>query len=366
MAERLKINFSLSIENAFDGKQADLDNFRKLLFDTSYDKNEANFSTETSNKVIRDKFLQVMELDENYSKKEFRRAFQKHRLDIFAIIEEVIEDRLVSGWGNDPFYEAFVESRNIGLGDKNEFTVADTSLLSVSKFAGNHHDIIRQKVGPSKAFQVDTSWYAIKVYADYESYMAGRIDFTALVDKLYKSVEKYRKDALYAAFMSADKYLPTDMVKELQIIDTNKDKIIEMAEEVSAATGCPVAFVGTKVALSKLQALTPTGLWSNEMKNEKYNSGMLGKFEGYDLITIPRVNEFGTRKEITDNKKIMIIPVDPDFKPIKHVSENDGTMYEFGMSGEKMDMTVENEYHFKEGIAVVINQLYGEIKIQDA
>ena len=34
-----------------------------------------------------------------------------------------------------------VEVRNLALGDTNEFFVNDSSVLTVSKYAGGHHDI---------------------------------------------------------------------------------------------------------------------------------------------------------------------------------------------------------------------------------
>ena len=103
------------------------------------------------------------------------------------------------------------------------------------------------------------------------------------------------------------------------------------------------------------------------MKNEKYETGKLGKWEGYDLMYIPRVNELNTRTDaFTDEQKnlIMILPVDPEFKPIKRVNEGDVAFYEDGMDGSKKNMLVSAEIAYKEGIAVVINQLYGTIDVR--
>ena len=47
-----------------------------------------------------------------------------------------------SGWnsGNARFMD-LVQEINIANGDQNEFYVEDNSLLQVSRFAGNHHDV---------------------------------------------------------------------------------------------------------------------------------------------------------------------------------------------------------------------------------
>ena len=63
-----------------------------------------------------------------------------------------------------------------------------------------------------------------------------------------------------------------------------------------------------------------------------------------------------------DQKKVFILPVDPEFKPIKRVNEGDVMYYETGMDGLKKDMTVDAEVVYQEGIGVVINELFGEIK----
>lgn len=212
---------------------------------------------------------------------------------------------------------------------------------------------------------VETRRYTIKVYTDYELFRTGRIDFAKMVDKMYRSIDKFRQDAIYAAFMRAEESLPTDLVVDTAISEATIDVVVDLAEEIKAATGKDVAFVGTKVALQKLARTVNYALWSDDMKNELHKTGELGMWEGYDLVTVPRVNELNTRKEITDNTKILIIPVDPEFKPIKIVNEGDVAYYESGMDGMKKDMTVDAEIAYIEGIAVVINQLYGVINITE-
>lgn len=71
-----------------------------------------------------------------------RQAWRDHNKEIATLIEDVIADKMNSGWNtaNARFME-YVDERNIAEGDANEFFVEDNSLLTVSKFAGNHHDI---------------------------------------------------------------------------------------------------------------------------------------------------------------------------------------------------------------------------------
>lgn len=184
---------------------------------------------------------------------------------------------------------------------------------------------------------------------------------------MYKSIEQYRLGALFTAFMSMDSSLPTDMVLETQISEATRDAIVEHIEGVKTVTGCDAILVGTRQAIQKLQNSVNYNMFSDAMKDERHQNGMLGSWEGYDCLVLDRVNKAGTRESIftaEDNKKIYIMPVDPEFKPIKRVNEGDVMYYETGMDGLKKDMTIDAEIAYQEGVGVVINELFGEIKIQ--
>lgn len=269
-----------------------------------------------------------------------------------------------SGWGDNPFFMDLVEDVNIARGDINYFTTHNTALLQVSKWAAGHHDVVRQKVLPGKGYSIDTSAYVIKIYTDFDLFMLGKVDFAALIDLMYKSIEYFRKSALYTAFMSLDQYLPADMKEDIAISAATKGDIVEMIEAVRAATGKDVILVGTRVAIQKLQDTVPYALFSNEMKNERHQAGMLGIWEGYQCVALERVNKEGTRDSIftdEDNKKIYIIPIDSDFKPIKRVNEGDVQYFERGMNGDMQDRTMEAEIWYFEGIGIVVDELFGLI-----
>ena len=184
---------------------------------------------------------------------------------------------------------------------------------------------------------------------------------------MYKSIEQYRYAALYTAFMSMDSSLPSDMILETAITESTKDAIIDHIEAVKAVTGKEIMLVGARTAIQKLQNIIPYAMFSNDMKNEKNNNGILGVWEGYTCLALDRVNKAGTREDVfssDDKKKIFIMPIDPENNPIKRVNEGDVMYFETGFDGLKKDMTVDAEIAYQEGIAVVINELFGLIKIQ--
>ena len=359
--------FSANTVAQFENNYDNMLQFNEVALDAShgvFDK----YSKEDTNTIIRNQFNKILGIDFKLANPMKRRqAWRDHGKELASLIEDVIVDKMQSGWtAANAYFMEYVEEVNLADGDKNEFYVSDNSLLQVSKFAGNHHDILRQQVQPGKAFSIDTSWYVIKTYADYESFMLGKIDFTMLVDRMYRSIEEYRYSALYTAFMTMDESLPTDMILETPLTEATKDAVIEQIEAVKAATGYDVVLVGTRTAIQKLQNTVNYNMWSNDMKNERYQNGILGNWEGYVCVPLSRVNKAGTRDSVfsaDDNKKIFVFPVDPTFKPIKRVNEGDVIYTESGMDGSKMDMTADIDIRYKEGLGVVINQLFGEIKI---
>lgn len=194
-------------------------------------------------------------------------------------------------------------------------------------------------------------------------FMLGRVDFPGLIDRMNKSVDANRKDALYNAFMSIDGALPTDMVLETAISVATKPTIIDQIELVKSVVGTDVLLVGAKPAISKLQSTVAYDIYSEDMKNEVNKNGIMAFWEGYNCYAISRVNKAGTRTNILDNDKIYILPVDPNFKPVKRIVSGDMEFIEDTDTTKRMDRTVEATLNYEEGYGVVVNELFGLIKI---
>ena len=118
-------------------------------------------SKEKANKKIREVMFSVLGLDENADRREIRRAIRRHKVDVYEVIENTIQDMLVSGWGANPYFNEFVELKSAALGDTNEFYTEDNVILTVSELSGNHHNLFRQRLGEGSTFQVKTSWYGL-------------------------------------------------------------------------------------------------------------------------------------------------------------------------------------------------------------
>ena len=134
------MNFDAVVKAAFNNDENDFVAFNKLLVD-SYKGTVEGFSAKEANDKIVEIFRSAIGCNENSSKAEVRKAIRRNQVTIFELIEEIVNDMLVSGWEENPFFREYVDVKNLALGDKNEFYVEDNSVLSVMKVSGNHHDI---------------------------------------------------------------------------------------------------------------------------------------------------------------------------------------------------------------------------------
>lgn len=190
--------------------------------------------------------------------------------------------------------------------------------------------------------------------------MLGYIDWATFVEKLYSAFDRHVNSMLYTTFMDVDSVLPTD---NILTGDPTREEIIELCQKVSGITGKEVVIVGTKVALSKLYNKMDTTWVSNEMKNERNTLGMPSVVEGIRTMEIPQVYEIGTRDPLIDNTKLLVIPVDASFKPVKLVNCGEAYFNEATDRETNQDMSIEAEYMHKMGVSVVVNMEYGMIKM---
>lgn len=153
------MRFSANVQNVFNNDVNDFMAFSELLTDVA--RGAQKVTKEEANKKIVDVFQSVLGLDKNSTPREVRKAIQRNQQLVFDIIEETVQSLLISGWGNDPFMMKYVDQRNLALGDKNEFISEDNSIMSVMRVAGNHHDIVRQRLGAGEKTSLATYWCAV-------------------------------------------------------------------------------------------------------------------------------------------------------------------------------------------------------------
>lgn len=269
------MNFDLSIKNAFDNNEENYMNFSKLMVDAAHGNPDGVTPKQANDKIV-EMFRKVIGVDEHATKAEVRKAIRRNQTAVFEIIEEVIDDMLVSGWQQNPFFREYVDVRNMAIGDKNEFYVPDKSVLSVMKVSGNHHDILRQRLSSGKTFSVETSWIGLKVYAEFERMMTGVENFATLVSKITEAVDRYINEALYEALMGVGSTLGAQWYKSSAISEATAETLRTLCMDVGIASNSEVVIMGTRAALASVYALNNVDWASSEMKNEKYLTGKFG------------------------------------------------------------------------------------------
>jgi len=315
-----------------------------------------------ANDQIRNIMFNVLGIEASSDRKTIRRAIRKHKTDVFEVVEDTLQNMLQSGWGANPFFQQFVETKNINDGDENIFYAPTQMILTVSQVSGNHHNLLRQRLTEGAEYSIKTNWYGIKIYAEYEQFMAGRIDWAMFIQKVYEAFDKKVNSMVYSSVTSVGISLPAGSQWQVSspLSTTTKDQFMQLVEDVQTANGTDVVIMGTRAALSNLTKLALVDWISNEMKQERNTTGRLGTFEGITLFEIPQAfadNDTTTR--LVDNTKLLIMPNVNDNKFIKLINEGDSMVNEVSDGTTNVDKTLEYEYQAKMGVGVVISRLFG-------
>lgn len=364
------MRFDVNVRNAFDDDQEKFENFQQLLTDCA-NHNVKDYSQAEANKKIVQKFKESLGLTSEDKPQYVKRVMRANRELVFTLIEETLEEMLITGWMNNPFFQEYVEMKNLALDDENDFYVADDSILSVSKVSGNHHNMIRQRLGAGRHFAVAGEWYGIKIYSEFERVLTGAEDWANFVSKVTDAINRYLMDAVYAAFKGAKSALGAAWVKNGQLISGNKAKLVKLCQDIEMATGSPVTIFGAKSALSALSALTPIEAYSDAMKNELHANGMLGTWEGFRVAEIGQGLKRGAGiksadldiKYMLDTDVLYIMPA-ADNKFIKVVNYGETQVSQITDKDVNRDMSNEYEVLYKMGINVILNTVFGVWEIR--
>ena len=178
---------------------------------------------------------------------------------------------------------------------------------------------------------------------------------------MYEAYDRYVKNTIYDAMIGYATSLTGQFKKTGSLTADNLNALCDL---VSTATGYPVMIMGTRTALSKVTALQNASYISDTMKDEHMRTGLLGMFEGKQLIEIPQVfekNKIGSYK--IDNTLLWIMPM-TDVKWIKLVNEGDVQLSQIMDKDINVDMTYSAEMQVKLGCAVMLNSAFGVYDVE--
>ena len=320
----------------------------------NYVAKDVDTSAGSMDDVMRERF----EKDVLHGEKYNYRTYRKYKNDIFEILETVLDQTLPEGWKENEFFDRFVETIRVDLGDKNEFYAEDNGYFTVSKFSGNHWDTIRERMDMGKSFSVETSWWEVHFYNEFERFMKNIDSWTKLMDKARKSFLQAFQNAVYAAFSQMSDMAPECFVGHGSLAtDTERDALLELIDKVETANGVKPILVGTGAALRKLQKNIDENWIAQSAKEERKNNGIVSSWEGYDLMPIPQVFKQGTFDFALSTTQILIVATNA--KPIKFVFEGDSRLKETNDNRDNMDQTLEGQVQVKAGLASVTSDVIG-------
>ena len=346
---------------------ADINEIKLLCSQRMRNTNKAEFSAEEVDSAIRNAFFDLFGTDKVGDKK-FRQGFRKYSADIYSLVEDNIDQVIVDGQARkNAFFTQFVEAKFRELGDTNVFYIPSKSELTVAKKSRGNWTIERQRIdeGEDKTLPIDT--YGIKVYTEFETYMAGRYDFPTLIAKMAVAFDNHIAQLAYDTFINALGTLPTIM-QHNGVYD--EDKVMSVVQAVQTANeGKSVFILGTKLGLRKLQATTYSGaLMSDNMKDKLNADGYLQDWNGITCIELPQgfvaghlVKENGKPDYMFDDSQLFVFTGGE--KPVKLFYE--GSQMGKSVSDETVneDMTLEEEVIIRYGVGVAYNQLFGKINL---
>ena len=331
----------------------------------------ANFSEGeilTPEEAISNAFFSIMGLEKGKATVEdIQLAFRKEevRLGVFAIVEEVIKEGILTETWRNPFLDQFVESRSQKRGDSTEFYIEARQELHVSRISKDGKVFLdRQRFDQGESITVNVATYGIKVYEHLARIMLGRADWGTLVAHLNAAVEKFIQQKVYDEFAAIVTAIPA--AYKVASNKVNKDEILKAVRNVQLVSGATdVMLVGTKLALSALEGkdvTTPT----EAMQNQLHQVGALHTFHGIPLVELPQAIEKGLpgqegHKLVQSDEVIYILPNNIG-KPIKMIVEPE--LIDINESGVRVDDTIEFAVRFSFGLAVLTGRALGVIELK--
>lgn len=352
----------------FDAKKYTYEDLNALMSDTVDGKLE-NVDSSMAEEKIRQFMFELFELTPETvnNKKIYRRALNKHIDQFFEVIEDVVDDKLVQGWSNDPFFMEFVETRNINDGDRNDFYVENEVRLTVHRVSGHNHDITVQNLGKGSTFSVKMNTYGIAVGMDLRIYLLGRRNFADLINAILKAFDQKIKELVYEQVSSIGTKLPvaTMFNKVVPTTSAGKDVIDTLIEDVKSANGnVDVVILATHSGAKQIAKFNDVDWVPRTAKEELYKTGRLGYYEGTPIVEIPQqmIRSGTTLSKMIENDQVLIMPKG-DNKFIKFVNGGNATITQVMQAGERVDDTLSYQLEQTFGVSAVVGKYFGNVKL---
>jgi hypothetical protein len=312
-----------------------------------YQGKAVNYNQATGDDALRNLVTEAVGGEWNF------KNFRENKYRVFSIIEEAVDITLGTIITNQ--FDSFADVRNAALGDELSFRVEDASLFRVARIAAGDNDLRRQKLLNGR-FSVDTDWYGVKIYTEFDLFVAGRINWSELVNRITSSFTHFVGQKTYDAIIASYSALNATYGIEGTM---NDDKLSDLVSHIEAKSGKTAVIMGTKKAL---RAVSKSLDLSDSGKDKLNTVGYVGDYVGTPLVLLPQAHKVGTDEFAVDDKTLIVIPSGE--KIVKIVIEGEARINETAGYGERNDQQMEYEFQKKLGLSVFKTSIYGMYKIQ--
>lgn len=343
-----------------------IDDIKVLTRARLQNKTAGKYSNDELEESIRNGVIEILGTDCFKTKRDFHRAYAKHKEELYEITEESIDQYIKDSQDlKGQFYKQFVEFKSEVFGDTNEFYVDNDQDLVVSKLSSGNWNIFKQRIDAGQVFGVTIGYVGIAIEEEWLRFVSGRCDYPRMVMKMAKAIDDYIVQLAYDTFSMA-------LTHSLPIFQPagayNADLFDQTVQSVEAANGQEAYILGTETALRKIQAetLSASSLMSDEMKNQVNSNGLLTVHNGKRCIVMPNgfragklVKEVASKKVpdfIFDDDKVYILTGDE--KPIKMFMESPEMNRDWTYK-DNSDMTMGEELITGIGATLAYNKAFG-------
>lgn len=273
-------------------------------------------------------------------------TFLQHKYEIYEVMSELLTTTTAE-LSRDMF-EHIAQFKDTELGDRIEFIVENPELYEVSVIASGTNDLLRQKLINGKA-QTTGFDLGVKIYAEFNEFMTGRIDWDKCVEKVAKSFNVAIAELIAKEWKTAYDTVSSDL-KVTGDIDENK--LVELVQKVESQGQGKAFIYGSKTALAKIPNITTLEANAREDREKGYVS----MFKGTECVELQNKYDLATKKWVLENDILFIVP--SEVKPILIGFEGDAFVMD-DETGERLDRQVEYEMTRKVHLGVLKNQVYG-------
>lgn len=284
------------------------------------------------------------------------KSLRRNKAEIFEIIESLVDVIIDKAYGENSFFNNCVDWVNIKKGDKNEFVVPADSDFVVCDVADGVNTPRRQRLDGG-VVGVDTRIHTVRMYDEFSRFLAGRIDWSALCQKVANAFLRDTWEAIYTVLEGVTTNTRGMNATYVKTGSYTENTLLELCAHVEAETGEAPVIVGTAAAL---RACT-TAVVSDEAKSDLYNGGYYGKFNGYEMVKIPQFHKTGTDTFALNDKIIHVFAGGQKF--IKFVEAGETYILEKDNT-VNADRTIEYLMEREYGVGIVVaNHAYGKYTI---